>query len=62
MAKEFFEKHNIAFTNYNVSSDPERRSEMMQKSGQMGVPTIFIDNEMIVGFDKARIKSLLEIT
>ncbi len=61
MAKEFFKAHNVAFTDYDVASNLEKRKEMMQKSGQMGVPVIYIGEEMIVGFDKPRISSLLGI-
>lgn len=60
-AKEFFKENNVAFTDYDVSSDAEKRAEMVQKSGQMAVPVIFIDNEMTIGFDEFRIKKLLNI-
>jgi len=66
-AKEFFKENSIEFTDYDVSSDAEKRAEMVQKSGQMGVPVIFVDNpsnhsgqaEMIVGFDENKLRSLL---
>lgn len=60
-AKEFFKENNIDFTDHDVSTNAEMRNEMVQKSGQMGVPVIFIDDEMIVGFDEPKIKSLLGI-
>lgn len=60
-AKEFFKEHNIVFTDYNVSEDSAKRDEMIQKSGQMGVPVIFVDNEMVTGFDKSRLKQMLGI-
>ena len=60
-AKDFFTEHNVAFTDYNVASDLPKRQEMIQKSGQMGVPVIFIGDEIIVGFDEDRIKELLKI-
>lgn len=60
-AKEFFKEHNIAFTDYDVSSDAEKRAEMVQKSGQMGVPVIFIDSDMVIGFDESKVKKLLNI-
>ncbi len=62
MSKEFFKTHNVDFTDYDVSTDIEKRKEMVEKSGQMGVPVIFIDDEMIVGFDQQRIMSLLGIS
>ena len=62
MAKEFFTTHNVPFTNYDVASDTMRRAEMVEKSGQMGVPVIVIDDkDLIVGFDQKHISQLLGI-
>jgi len=61
-AKKFFTEHNIAFTDYDVSKDTAKREEMIEKSGQMGVPVIFVDDEVITGFDEARLKILLAIS
>jgi len=52
MAKEFLKENNIPFEEYNVAADLEKRKEMMQKTGQMGVPVIDVDGSVIVGFDK----------
>jgi glutaredoxin 3 len=52
MAKEFFKENNIPFEDYNVAADLEKRKEMMQKTGQMGVPVIDIDGSVVIGFDK----------
>lgn len=60
-AKEFFKKNNIAFTDYDVSTDQTKRAEMIEKSGQMGVPVIFVDNEMTVGFNESTLKKMLNI-
>jgi glutaredoxin-like YruB-family protein len=63
MAKDYFKKNNLAFTDYNVGSDTAKRTEMVEKSGQMGVPVIVIDNmEIIVGFDQDRLGELLGVT
>ncbi|OIO33098.1 MAG: NrdH-redoxin [Candidatus Yonathbacteria bacterium CG_4_10_14_3_um_filter_47_65] len=59
MAKEFFGKNSIAFEEYDVAADEEKRAEMIEKSGQMGVPVIFVDDEIVVGFDKPRLTELL---
>lgn len=59
MAKEFFTANNIPFTDYNVAVDAEKRQELITKSGQMGVPVIFIDEAMVIGFDEERIRELL---
>jgi glutaredoxin 3 len=61
MTKEFFKEHNISFTEYNVAEDAERRREMVEKSGQMGVPVVTIDDEIVIGFDEGKLKSLLGI-
>lgn len=58
-AKEFFNANNVAFTDYDVSTDEARRSEVIERSGQMGVPVIFIDDEMIIGYNEPKIKELL---
>lgn len=61
MAKEFFKENNVEFEDYDVAQDLEKRKEMVDRSGQMGVPVIFIGDEMIIGFDKERISKLLEL-
>lgn len=61
MAKEFFKEKNIEYTDYDVSTDMEKRKEMIEKSGQMGVPVIYVDDEMTVGFDKDKLSSMLGI-
>lgn len=61
MAKEFFTANNVAFTDHNVATDLEKRKEMIDKSGQMGVPVITIGDEFVVGFDESRIRELLAI-
>jgi glutaredoxin 3 len=59
--KEFLKDNNINFEDVDVSVDSTAGEEMVQKSGQMGVPVLDIDGEIIVGFDKDRIKSALGI-
>jgi len=59
MAKDFFTANNVQFNDYNVASDLEKRKEMVTKSGQMGVPVIFVGDQMTVGFDEARLRQLL---
>lgn len=61
MAKDYFTENGVAYTEYNVSTDLEKRKEMIEKSGQMGVPVIYVDNDLTVGFDKSRLASLLGI-
>ncbi|MBI2096063.1 MAG: glutathione S-transferase N-terminal domain-containing protein [Candidatus Taylorbacteria bacterium] len=51
-AKEFFKEHNITYAEHDVAADFERRSEMFERSGQMGVPVISIDGQILIGYDK----------
>ncbi|OHA91438.1 MAG: hypothetical protein A2665_01725 [Candidatus Zambryskibacteria bacterium RIFCSPHIGHO2_01_FULL_46_30] len=63
MTKEFFAAHNVPFTDYNVGTDTTKRQEMVEKSGQMGVPVIVIDNkDIVVGFDRGTLAKLLDIS
>lgn len=58
-AKEFLKASNITFENIDVGVDQEAAKEMMDKSGQMGVPVIDIDGQIIVGFDKPAVSKAL---
>ena len=59
MAKKFLKENNIDFEDIDVSTDQAKAKEMVQKSGQMAVPVIDIDGEIIVGFDKEKIRKAL---
>lgn len=59
MAKEYFMENNIDFEEKDVTTDEEARDEAVGKSGQMGVPVIDIDGEVVVGFDKEKLSGLL---
>jgi len=61
MTKEFFKEKGIEYTDYNVAEDAEKREEMIEKSGQMGVPVIYIGDEMMIGFDQKKLKAALGI-
>ncbi len=61
MAKEFFKDNNVEFEDFDVSQNLDKRKEMMDKSGQMGVPVIIIGEKLIVGFNKPQIMELLGI-
>ena len=58
-AKRFFTEKGVAYTEHNVAADTEKRKEMIEKSGQMGVPVIDIDGQLVVGFNQPKIKQLL---
>lgn len=59
--KEFLKKHDIEFEDIDVSQDKVALNEMVKKSGQMGVPVVDIDGQIVIGFDKEKITQLLEI-
>ncbi len=61
MAKQFLKDNNIAFEDIDVSTNEKLAQEMIDKSGQMGVPVILIDSKVIVGFDKPALASALNI-
>lgn len=60
-AKDFFTENKVAFTDHNVATDLDKRKEMIDKSGQMGVPVITVGDEVIVGFDEDRLKEVLAV-
>ncbi len=59
MAKEYLAANNVSFTDVNVAADYKKAQEMVEKSGQMGVPVIEIDGQIIVGFDREAMKQAL---
>jgi len=60
-AKQFLSDNSIAFEDIDVSTNQAAGEEMVRKSGQMGVPVLDIEGEIIVGFDKERIIQVLGI-
>lgn len=61
MTKAFFAEKKVAYTEKDVVMDEKARAEMIQKSGQLGVPVIDIDGTIIVGFDREALAEALEI-
>lgn len=59
-AKNFLKSKNLEYTELNVQDDMEAREEMIKKSRQMGVPVLDINDNIIIGFDKAAILKALE--
>ena len=59
MVREFLRKHNVGFEDVNVAENKEAAKEMIEKSGQLGVPVIDIEGTVIVGFDRGKIESAL---
>lgn len=61
LAKDFFKAHNVQYTEYNVAEDMDKRKEMIDMTGQLGVPVIAIEDDVFVGFQEEALKELLEI-
>ena len=60
-AKDFMNDNKIEFTDVDVSTDADKRQEMIEMTGQMGVPVIRIGDDVVVGFDEDKVKELLEL-
>ncbi len=61
MVKQFLQEHNISYIDLNVADDKAAAQEMIRKSGQMGVPVIDIDGQIIVGFDRVKVARILNL-
>jgi glutaredoxin len=59
MAKDFFAKNNIKYEEKNVATDMQAREEMLDRSQQLGVPVIEVDDTIIIGFDKKNLEMAL---
>jgi glutaredoxin 3 len=59
--KDYFKENRVKFSDYNVAEDLRRAEEMVNKSGQMGVPVVDINGTVIVGFNKAQIDKALKL-
>lgn len=61
MAKDYFNANGVKYESFDVSNDSAKRAEMMEKSGQLGVPVIVIEDNIIIGFNKPKLAELLGI-
>lgn len=59
--KKFLKEKGVEFVDIDVSADSKALDEMVDKSGQMGVPVVNIDGKIVVGFDRDKILELLNI-
>ena len=59
--KAFLDEKGFPYEDIDVAKDDKAREEMIQKSGQMGVPVVDIDGQIIIGFDKKKISQILNI-
>jgi glutaredoxin-like YruB-family protein len=60
-AKDFFKENSVSYTEHDVAADLEKRQEMIEMTGQMGVPVIRIGDDVIIGFDEPKLKELLSL-
>lgn len=60
--KEWLKEKGIEFEDVNVAEDEKAREEMIEKSGQMGVPVVDIDGQIVVGFDREKIAKILKLS
>lgn len=58
-AKQYFDKLGVKYEDRNIEQDPTFMHEAIEKSGQMGIPVIDIDGQIIVGFDRPRIDAAI---
>lgn len=59
LAKDYFTKNGVEYVEYNVAADQDKRKEMVDLTGQLGVPVIVIDGNAMVGFDELALKNAL---
>jgi glutaredoxin 3 len=60
VAKDWLRKQNVPFTEYNVAVNMAKAQEMVQKSGQMGVPVLDVNGKLIIGFNQPAIERALK--
>ena len=61
LAKDWLNEKKISFVDYDISQDSEKRAEMIDITGQLGVPVIKIADDIIIGFDQDKMKELLGV-
>lgn len=59
LAKEYFKAHGIEYTEYNVGENAEKRKEMVELTGQLGVPVIRVGDQIVVGFREDIVADML---
>jgi len=58
-AKDYLTSKGVAFADLNVATDLEARNAMVRRSGQLGVPVIEVDGQVIIGFNRGKLDELL---
>jgi glutaredoxin-like YruB-family protein len=57
--KQYLQEKGVAFSEVDVSADMQKARELVERTGQYGVPVIDVDGEFVVGFDRPRLEALL---
>lgn len=60
--KEYFTEKNVQFQEIDVSENEKELEKMVAISGQMGVPVVDLNGEVVIGFDRERIDQILKLT
>ncbi|MDA1335125.1 MAG: glutaredoxin family protein [bacterium] len=60
--KAFFVEHKVEYTEHDVTKDAAARDDMIKRSGQMGVPVVDVEGQLVVGFDESKLRELIGIT
>jgi glutaredoxin-like YruB-family protein len=58
-AKAYLSRKGISYRDIDIAADKEAAHEMIHKSGQMGVPVIFVDEQMMLGFNQSKLDEML---
>lgn len=62
LAKEWFKEKGLEYTEYNVATDMEKRKEMVEITGQLGVPVVKIGEEVLIGYNPSKMAEILSIS
>lgn len=62
LAKEWFKEKGLTYTEYNVAADIDKRKEMVEMTGQLGVPVIRIGEEVLIGYNPSKMSEILSVT
>ncbi len=61
MLKDWLNEIKVEYEEHDISADAQKREEITQKTGQMGVPVIEVNGEIVIGFDKSKLSKILGI-
>lgn len=62
LAKDWFKEKGLEYTEYDVAADTEKRKEMVEMTGQLGVPVIRIGEDVLIGYNPTKMSEILSVT